>query len=245
VKRFLADLHIHTALSPCAEDEMTPPAIVQEAIRQGLAMIAICDHNTTGNTAAVQEAAGKNIAVIAGIELTTAEEVHIIGLFPDVETACKVGETILVTLPELTDNARIFGEQYVMDAQGQILGRETKMLSIASKFGISDGVNLIRQYQGLAVAAHVDRPSFSVISQLGMFPEEVRFDAIEISAVAIRKSRVSEFTSLGLPVITSSDSHFLSDVGMCRTVFEITEPTFQEIALAFQGIAGRKCCPDD
>ena len=81
MKRFLADLHIHTALSPCAEEEMTPAAIVRQAIRKGLAIIAICDHNTAGNTIAVQEAAGKDITVIAGMEITTVEEVHVIGLF--------------------------------------------------------------------------------------------------------------------------------------------------------------------
>jgi PHP family Zn ribbon phosphoesterase len=241
VKNFLADLHIHTALSPCAEEEMTPSAIVRKAIREGLSLIAICDHNTAGNTDVVREAAGTAIKVIAGIEITTFEEVHVIGLFPNSKIADEVGETILATLPELTDDSRRFGEQLFMNAQGQTLRHETKMLSAPSTLTLFESVNLIRQYNGLAIAAHLDRRSFSVISQLGMLPEDTRFDAIEISAAAVRSSRVPEFTSFGLPVITSSDSHFLSEIGICRTVFEIVEPTFCEMALAFKEIGGRRC----
>jgi predicted metal-dependent phosphoesterase TrpH len=241
VKKFLADLHIHTALSPCAEEEMTPAAIVRQAIRKGLAMIAICDHNTAGNTIAVREAAGTDITVIAGIEITTFEEVHVIGFFPNFRIAYEVGEKLSVTLPELRDTSRGFGEQLFMNAQGQTLRHETKMLSAPSTLTLSESVNLIRQYNGLAIAAHLDRRSFSVISQLGMLPEDIRFDAIELSAAAVRSSRVPEFTSFGLPVITSSDSHFLSEIGICRTVFEIVEPTFCEMALAFKAIGGRRC----
>ena len=242
MKQFGVDLHIHTALSPCAEDEMTPQAIVQKALKAGLGMIAICDHNTSGNTAAVKEMAGEDLAVIAGIEITTIEEVHVIGLFPDVEIAEKAGEKILTTLPKATDDdKKIFGEQYLMNARGKILGHEPKMLSVASAFDLSESVKLIQQHDGLAIAAHVDRRSFSIMSQLGMFPEDIGFDAIEISGVAARSSRVSEFQNFGLPVIASSDSHFLDDVGICRTIFEIVEPTFHELTLAFKDIAGRRC----
>lgn len=241
MKRFLADLHIHTALSPCAEEEMTPPAIVQRAIHEGLAMIAICDHNTGGNTTATKEAAGTDITIIAGMEIATVEDIHVIGLFPNSKTAAEVGETILATLPDLTDDSRRFGEQTFIDAKGNVLGSETKMLAASSMVKLSDSIHIIKQYNGLAVAAHIDRRAFSVISQLGMFPKDVHFDAIEISAAAVRTSRVSEFTAFGLPVIASSDSHFLSDIGTCYTVFEIVEPSFCELALALRGIGGRRC----
>lgn len=241
MKRFLADLHIHTALSPCAEEEMTPPAIVQRAIHEGLAMIAICDHNTGGNTAATKEAAGTDITIIAGMEIATVEDIHVIGLFPSSKTAAEVGETILATLPDLTDDSRRFGEQAFMDAKGNVLGNETKMLAASSTLKLFDSVNLIKQHHGLAIAAHVDRRAFNVFSQLGMFPEDARFDAIEVSAAAVHTSRVSEFTTFGLPVLASSDSHFLSEIGTCYTVLEIVEPTFCELALAFKGLNGRKC----
>jgi predicted metal-dependent phosphoesterase TrpH len=243
MKQFGADLHIHTALSPCAEDEMTPEAIVQKALKAGLSMIAICDHNTAGNTTAVREIAGKDLVVIAGIEITTVEEVHLIGLFPDTATAENAGEKILATLPKATDNDRkSFGEQYLMNAQGKVLGHEPKMLAVASTFNLAESVKLIHHHDGLAVAAHVDRRSFSIMSQLGIFPEDIRFDAVEISVAAVRASQVHEFRTFGLPVIASSDSHFLDEIGICRTIFEIVEPTFHELTLAVKNVDGRSCC---
>ena len=219
MKCILADLHIHTALSPCASEEMIPRAIVREAIRKGLDMIAICDHNTAGNTAAVKKAAGKDITVIAGMEITTAEEVHVLGLFPDPGAACAVGEKILSTIPEM----------------------ETKMVAASSGFNLSDSIDIIRSHNGLAVAAHLDRPSFSVISQLGMIPEDITFDAIEISGAGVSSSRVTEFGSFGMPLLSSSDSHFLDDIGSFYTALKVLEPTFKELVLALRGISGRGC----
>jgi len=240
VKRFLVDLHIHTALSPCASEEMTPPAIVWAAVRKGLGMIAICDHNTARNAGATQEAAGANLTVLAGMEMTTAEEVHVVGIFPDAERACAAGDEVRSSLPDMGDASTRFGEQRLMDAQGKILGKETKMLAASSAFGLSETVNLIKRHDGLAIAAHVDRPSFSVLSQLGMFPADAGFDAVEVSAAAVSSARAVQFSSFGLPVIVSSDSHFLSDVGTRCTVSEMGEPSFNELALAFKGIGQRR-----
>ena len=240
MKTFAADLHIHTALSPCAFEEMTPVAIVQAAMREGLDMIAICDHNSAGNVRATQEAARGNTAVLAGIEITTSEEAHVIGLFPDATAACAVGDQVRATLPERRDASRKFGQQLLMNASGAVLGAESKMLSSASGFALHDAVKLIKKHHGLAIAAHLDRPSFSILSQLGVFPAQSDLDAIEISAAAAAASRAHEFRSFGLPVITSSDSHFLSDVGSCATVFDMLSAAFDELTLALRGAAGRR-----
>ena len=221
---------------------MTPPAIVEAAIRKGLAMIAICDHNSGGNIQATQEAAGKDITVLAGMEIMTVEEVHVLGIFPDLASALAVGRRVRTALPE-ADEAyfRKFGDQPLMDARGQVVGRETRMLAGASVFGLSEAIALIKEHGGRAIASHVDRPSFSVIGQLGLFPTDAGFDAVEVSPIAVASSRVEEFTRLGPPVICSSDSHFLSDVGKCCTALTIEEPTFGELSLALKGIGGRKC----
>jgi hypothetical protein len=240
VKRIAADLHIHMALSPCGQAEMTPPAIVRAAIESGLDMIAICDHNTAGNTAATQEAAGSDIAVLAGMEITTAEEVHVVGLFPSSAAARAAADEVRTTLPELGDESRGFGGQPLMDAGGRVVGHETKMLAAASGLDLSEALDLIRRHGGLAIAAHVDRPSFSVISQLGMFPPDVVFDAIEISVAGTAAGREAGFAYLRLPMVASSDSHFLADVGSCCTKFELLEATFDELALALKGIGGRR-----
>jgi predicted metal-dependent phosphoesterase TrpH len=221
---------------------MTPPAIVRTAWDRGIAMIAICDHNSAGNVSAVQEAAAEDIIVLAGMEMTTAEEVHVVGLFPSAEAAGSAGDGIHASLPESKDPHCEPEEQLCMDAQGRVVNVEAKMLSAATALTLSDTVRHIRKHNGIAIAAHVDRPSFSVMSQLGLFPGDAGFDAIEVSAAAVRSSRVSEFDSFGLPVVTGSDAHFLSEIGKCCTLFEMFEPSFGELALALKGIDGRWCC---
>ena len=242
MKRFAADLHIHTALSPCASKDMTPRAIVDAAIRRRLSVIAICDHNSAGNIAAVREAAGSELAVLAGMEITTAEEAHIVALFPTAEAAVAAGEEARATLPDTTEAAvKRFGEALLMNAQGEVVATDRKMLSAATSFPLAESVELIRRHDGLAIAAHVDRPSFSVISQLGMFPEDVFFDAIELSCASRPQSSEARLAGLGLPFIYSSDSHFLDNIGDASTLFQMREPTFEELALALKGVGGRRC----
>ena len=256
-----ADLHIHTGLSPCASEEMTPPAIVSEAIRKGLHMIAICDHNSAGNVQAVMAAAAAavraeaanaeiaatagvsgvaEIAVVPGMEITTSEEVHVLGLFPNFSSAGSAADEVLNTLPagESPDHPE---GQFLFDEEGRVVGRERRMLFSASTFGLSDAVALVRRHGGLAVASHVDRPSFSVLSQLGVFPGDVRFDALEISAAGRARGRHRDFLSAGLPLVSSSDSHYLDDIGSGYTVLEVAEPTFDELRLAFQNTGERRC----
>ena len=177
-----ADLHVHTALSPCADDEMTPPAIVAAALAEGLAMIAICDHNSARNVAAVQEAAGGGLAVLAGMEITTAEECHVVGLFPDASAAEAAGAEVGATLGPIDDGYEtFFGEQHVLDADGAETARETIALATATPLDVDAVVDLVHRHGGLAVAAHIDRQSFGVIGQLGFFPAEAGFDAVEVS----------------------------------------------------------------
>jgi predicted metal-dependent phosphoesterase TrpH len=234
MKRMAADLHIHTALSPCAEDEMTPPAIVARAVRKRLDMIAICDHNSAGNAAAVQEAARGSVAVLAGMEVTTAEEAHVVGLFPDVERAQSAAERIRAALPDAARGRSPLSRQRLLDAAGSVVGRERKLLAAAAALTLSDTVALIHAHGGLAIAAHVDRPSFSVFVQLGMWPESAGFDAVEVSTAAVASGRDKEFLTLGLPIVTSSDSHFLSSVGSSFTVFEMETPSLEELARAMK-----------
>jgi PHP family Zn ribbon phosphoesterase len=249
MRRILADLHIHTALSPCAEREMTPPAIVREALRKGLEMIAVCDHNSAGNTAAVCAAArGAALAVVAGMEITTMEEVHVLGLFPDAVEAARASEVVTEGLP-LWKALTTFGpgdavrrpEQELMDADGKVMAIEERMLGAASRFTLSQAVDLIRAHGGLAVAAHVDRRAFSVVGQLGFLPPEVRFDALEISAAGKARGRAAEFAGSGCILVSSSDSHFLEEIGSSMTALDLEEPSFEEMRRAFYGLGGRGC----
>ncbi len=230
-----ADLHIHTALSPCAAREMTPPAIVEAAVRCGLAMIAVCDHNSAGNAAATQEAAGKSLVVIAGMEIMSAEEAHVVGLFPDALSACAAGAEVAATLPVLKSRRRRAGqtEQRLMDFAGRVIGIESKLLAVASRFRLSETVQLIHRHGGLAIAAHVNRPSFSVISQLGLFPDDAGFDAVEIFESPLFPT-VPKPATYGLPALRSSDSHDLAQVGSVWTLLEMRRPVFDELARAIK-----------
>lgn len=236
-----ADLHVHTALSPCADAEMTPPAIVDAALAKGLAMIAVCDHNTARNAAAVEAAAGERLAVVAGVEITTVEECHVVGLFPGVPAAEAAAVQVGATLPRADDEYEaFFGEQHVCDAGGAETGRETLALATATSLDVDAVVKLIHRHGGLAVAAHIDRTSFGVIGQLGFFPAEAEFDAVELSRhVPPGSEREAEFAAYGLPILHSSDAHYRSDVGAVRTAVRCVRPDFRELVLAVHGLDGR------
>ena len=237
----LADLHVHTALSPCADGEMTPPAIVERALAEGLGMIAVCDHNSARNTAAVQEAAGVRLAVLAGMEVTTAEECHVVGLFPDAGAAAAAGLEVGATLPCTDDGYEaFFGEQLVLDAGGAEVAREGRALATATTLDVDAVVALIHRHGGLAVAAHIDRRSFGVISQLGFFPAAAGFDAVEVSRhVADDAAAEEPFRVHGLPLMHSSDAHYLAQIGVARTAVRCERPGFDELALALAGREGR------
>ena len=187
--RILADMHVHTVLSPCASRDMIAAGDRAGSRAEGLAMIAVCDHNTAGNVEAVdgrspwraapvQDADRAPLAVIAGMEITTAEEAHVLGLFPDAVTARARGRrgargaapVAAALVHRLRPRPCASPEQELVDAAGDLVGIEEKMLSAASRFTLSETVDAHPRHGGLAIAAHMDRRSFSVVSQLGFLP---------------------------------------------------------------------------
>lgn len=242
---YRVDLHIHTALSPCADDQMTPPAIVDAALDAGLSMIAICDHNATGNVAAVQEAAAGDLVVLPGMEITTVEEVHVLGIFPHNDCAHLAAAHVRATLPHVRPGDEVrFGTQHLLDARGHEIGCETHLLACASTLSLDRAVLLIHRNHGLAIAAHVNRPAFGVMSQLGSFPREVDWDAIEVFSTRGVCPACADFEVYELPLITSSDSHFLDDIGSSQTTLAMEAPTFTELSLALRGAGGRCVHPE-
>ena len=215
--RCLADLHVHTALSPCADDEMTPPAIVAGALGEGLAMIAICDHNSARNAAAVQAAAGARLAVLAGMEITSVEECHVVGLFPDARAAEAAGARVAAAAARGRGGLRRSSSASSPSSTraASCSATRARALATATPLDVAPCVDLVHRHGGLAVAAHVDRPSFGVIGQLGFFPADAGFDAVEVSrhVAAGVAGGASASPPIGLPLLRSSDAHYLADIG--------------------------------
>jgi PHP family Zn ribbon phosphoesterase len=186
----LVDLHIHTVLSPCAEVEMIPPLIVRRAQELGLGMIAIVDHNCAANAQAVIEAAkGTGIAVLPGMEVQTREEVHLLCLFDTLEQAEAWQETVWSALPDQRNREAYFGAQYVVDATGDHLYTEDRLLSASASLSVEQVVAGANALGGICLPAHVDRPSFSILSNLGFIPPGLPIAGIELSRMALISTR--------------------------------------------------------
>ncbi len=239
---YKADLHIHTCLSPCAEAEMTPEAIVATAAAMGLDMIAICDHNSAENVCAVSAAAeGGPLAVIGGMEVTSQEEVHVLGLFePRHDSLEALQRVVYENLPGQNDEA-IFGEQTVYGEDGSIAGHSERLLIGATTLSIERVVEEIHRLGGIAVASHVDREGFGIIGQLGFIPEELELDALGLSPRAGGDDKWRDLSrQSGLPLVASSDAHRLERIAAVSTSFEMESACFDELRKALQSRDGRR-----
>jgi len=237
-----ADLHIHTCLSPCGDLDMTPTKIVRQALQKNLAMIAVTDHNSAENTSAVIAAArGTDLFVVPGIEVTTSEEAHIVALFDKAESALSMQVLIYDSLQAGENDEDVFGIQVVANEFDEIEDINKRLLIGATGLSVAEVVEAIHNRQGLAIAAHVDRESYSLLSQLGFIPQNLDLDAIEISRhmnLSDARARFKEYERF--PFITSSDAHFPDEIGVHSTRFQIARPDMAELRLALAGRKGRK-----
>ena len=229
-----ADLHLHTCLSPCADEQMQAGAIVTQARRMGLDMIGICDHNSAENVTAVVKAGRREgLSVIAGMEITSRQEVHILGFFENETSVLQMQELVYDNLNGQTDDDA-FGFQTLVDEWDHVVGTSHKLLIGATTLSVEQIVEAIHQHRGLAIASHVDRERFSLIGQLGFIPKGLRLDGVEVGHPSSAKQ------NYGYPVIASSDAHFLEDIGKCVTSFLVEEMSLDEIRLALRGEGGRE-----
>ncbi len=211
------DLHIHSALSPCGDEDMTPNNIVNMAMICGLDMIAVSDHNTTGNVAAVMEV-GKvaGITVVPAMELETAEEIHVLCLFPTLEAAKAFDdEQVRPALPDIENDVKIFGHQYFMDAEDRVIGEESRYLINATTISLDELPQLIEPYGGVAVPAHIDKSTKSLVGNFGMVGEYMGFNAFELSR-NLSEGFLAATPGLGgrpYCYLHDSDAHYLQDIG--------------------------------
>jgi len=239
---FRADLHIHTCLSPCSELSMTPGRIVEKAASLGINIIAICDHNTAEHVEVTARLAEKKgIRVIAGIEINSSEEVHVLGLFGKLTDALDIQAVVYEHLQPGENDEEAFGMQVMVNELDEVLGFNKRLLIGSTDLSVNRIVELIHTFNGLAIASHIDREGFGIIGQLGFIPEEVEFDALEISCMSSKDEAYARYeTYRHIPWISSSDAHSLEEIGRATTGFIMEHSTFDELRLAADGIGGRK-----
>ncbi len=229
-------MHIHTCLSPCGDWGMSPKKIIEKSLEKNLDIIGICDHNSAENVEAVIKAGyGKDIRVLPGMEICSREEVHILSVFETTQQALLMQEYVYENLPGKNSPER-FGYQIVADENDDVSGENEKLLIGATTLKLKELVDKIHFLKGLCISAHVDRPAFGIISQLGFIPPDLALDGVEISwrtepAEAMRQ--IPDIKSF--PFIVSSDAHFPDDIGRVVTKFFMAEPTIDEIRLALSG----------
>lgn len=236
MRKFKADLHIHTCLSPCADLEMSPMNIVKEARKKGLHIIGICDHNSAENVPFVKKSVEKDgIKVIGGIEVTSKEEVHILALFDIEEKLFSLQEIIYENLHG-TNDEELYGEQIVVNEEDEIICFNKKLLIGATDLSIDKLVDLIHKLNGLVIASHVDKESFSIIGQLGFIPDGLSLDALEI----MDPSKRHKIPGDDFPFITSSDAHFLEDIGKRYSYFFMKDVNIIEMRKCLLREEGRE-----
>ena len=204
------DLHIHSCLSPCADDDMTPANIAGMAHLNGLEIVALTDHNSCKNCPAFFAACRKyGIVPVAGMELTTAEEVHMVCLFPTLEQAMDFDKEIEKFLPPVSNRPEIFGNQLLMDADDIPAGTFGPLLINATSLSLSDTVRLCGQFGGVCYPAHIDRESNGIIGVLGSLPEQPEFPTLEVNSGV--DGDLKDICA-GKLVLRSSDAHHLWDI---------------------------------
>lgn len=219
------DLHIHSALSPCAENEMTPNNIVNMAYIKGLNIIAITDHNAALNCEAVSNCAkARGIVVVPGIELETREEVHMVCLFPGIDEVMKMHEIVSNALPGIENREDIFGKQLIMDEDDNVVANYKPMLITAANLSIDEVFDMVDKLEGVVVPAHVDRESYSIISNLGMVPDYLNIKYLEISKACIFNDFLNKNPYLSsYKFLKSSDAHNLGQILEKESTIELEE----------------------
>jgi PHP family Zn ribbon phosphoesterase len=218
---------------------MSPKAILTAARKKEIDIIGVCDHNSSENALAVMNAAKRmNISGFPGMEVTSQEEVHVLALFDEIENALKLQEYVHENLPgENDENA--FGMQVIVNEKEEVLGPSNRLLIGATTIPLEKILQTIHSLDGIAIASHIDRESFSIIAQLGFIPDNLELDALEISPAVTREEAKKRYSD-NYPITCSSDAHYPEDIGRAFTSFLLKDGTLSEVKKALKNEDGRK-----
>lgn len=227
MSRYFYDLHLHSCLSPCADDDMTPANIAGMASLCGLQLLALTDHNSCGNCGAFLQACRQyGIVGVPGMELTTAEEIHLVCLFPTLEAAEAFDRAVQEKRLPIQNKPAIFGNQLYMDAEGNVLGEEPKLLIPATQLSLSEGTALALEHGGAAYPAHIDRPSNGIIGILGDLPETPYFPTLELNDAHNTDEYREKYGLQGRRLLCSSDAHRLESMRDAGPYLELDDEPY-------------------
>lgn len=221
---------------------MTPLRIVEKTASLGLNIIAVCDHNSMENAEVTRKLAkGKGINAVPGLEITSSEEVHIIGLFRGIDHALKMQGVVYEKLQPGENDENAFGMQVIVDEHEEVLGFNKRLLIGSTNLSVNQIIDIIHSFEGIAIAAHIDREGFGIIGHLGFIPSGLKLDALEISSnVSVEEARERFKEYSHIPWIRSSDAHKLDDIGKVSTGLFMEHATFDELTLTLKKAGERK-----
>ncbi len=228
MNKYYYDLHIHSCLSPCGDDDMTPANIAGMAMLNGLNIVALTDHNTARNCPAFFAQAKKyGIVPVPGMELTTSEDVHMVCLFRSLSAALDFDALVAERRILIRNKAAIFGHQYHMDENDAVVDEEENLLINATTISIAEAFALVKGMDGVCYPAHIDRPSNGMVAMLGDFPPDVPFSAYELNDGANTEEYREKFPLLGqLCRVVSSDAHYLENIGAAENFFLLDDEPY-------------------
>lgn len=249
MQTLLADFHVHTLLSPCAAVEMTPNHIVLRAAQYGVGAVAITDHNASANVEAALEAGRSyGVKVFPGMEVECQEEAHIVVLFDTLEQLQQWQHVVDGHMNGIANNPEKFGAQFVVDADDNFIREEERMLLAPLSLTAAQVVQQVRELGGIALAAHIDRPAYSIVGQLGFIEPDFGFAAAEISHVGWQKNLQSRLQRVAgfLPYVTDSDAHTMLDfLQGPKNLLTVADLTVAEILRALANEGGRSFVPGE
>ena len=222
------DLHIHSCLSPCADNDMTPNNIAGMAALKGLQIVALTDHNSCKNCPAFFEACRRQgIIAVAGMELSTAEDIHLVCLFENLEDAMEFDKVIHGHLVKIQNKPNIFGDQLILDGEDEQIGTEELLLISATDLWMADAIKLARSYGAHVHPAHIDRESNGIISVLGDIPGEYGFGCVEYNGTdRIEQIKSCYSVAANAKHIVSSDAHHLWDINEADNFIELDDEPY-------------------
>ena len=228
MSRYYYDLHLHSCLSPCADNDMTPNNIAGMAALAGLQIAALTDHNSCKNCPAFFAACKRyGVVPVAGMELTTAEDIHLICLFEDLEAAMEFDRALSVHRILIRNRTDIFGEQLILDENDGIIGTEEYLLSNATDLSIENAADFARSYGAVVYPAHIDREGNGILAVLGILPEKPLFSAAEFhDAEQIAAIQAKHPGIAGKNIVICSDAHYMEDIPDAKNSVELEDEPY-------------------